>query len=363
MFELTNDQRKCFALPPVLDTWKKVKVKPGPYNRYSTYAFLDGTKIMKIISFCDEPEIEMYHEYTIDETLTDDKTKILPKTDKGKPQNFTVSNLEKKTRVGMALYFSGGSINLTNNSTYQSFYCSVYEGVKIETINDFKKWIEDWCFNTGEKELKDIDEFANRTKIHQKFKEGDFFRFRINRNSFGYGRILVDYAQMRKKGILFWDIFMGKPLCVAAYHIVTEDENITPQQLIGKKMLPSQMIMDNIFFYGECEIIGTIPLEDNEADFPIHYGKGFSKLSPKTIHYQCGKTLVTLEDGIELYSNFRNGCIGFYLNIKLPILKECIKENSNAPFWNLMPLAYTEEDLRNPKFHKELSEIKKQVFG
>ncbi|MBQ4116438.1 MAG: hypothetical protein IJD37_03570, partial [Clostridia bacterium] len=144
---------------------------------------------------------------------------------------------------------------------------------------------------------------------------------------------------------------------------VTEDENITPQQLIGKKMLPSQMIMDNIFFYGECEIIGTIPLEDNEADFPIHYGKGFSKLSPKTIHYQCGKTLVTLEDGIELYSNFRNGCIGFYLNIKLPILKECIKENSNAPFWNLMPLAYTEEDLRNPKFHKELSEIKKQVFG
>ena len=110
--------------------------------------------------------------------------------------------------------------------------------------------ILNWCLNTGEKELKDINEFANRTKIHQKFKEGDFFRYRINRSLFGYGRILVDYAQMRKKGIPFWDIFMGKPLCVAVYHIATTDSNLKPEQLLGKKMLPSQMIMDNIFYDG-----------------------------------------------------------------------------------------------------------------
>jgi hypothetical protein len=29
-----------------------------------------------------------------------------------------------------------------------------------------------------------------------------------------------------------------------------------PEEIIGKKMLPSHMIMDNIFFYGECESLG-----------------------------------------------------------------------------------------------------------
>jgi hypothetical protein len=72
-------------------------------------------------------------------------------------------------------------------------------------------WVDNWCLNTEEKELKDINEFAHRTKIHQKFKEGDFFRFRINRRLFGYGRILVDYAQMRKDGIQFWDVFTFQP--------------------------------------------------------------------------------------------------------------------------------------------------------
>ena len=92
MLELTNEQRKCFALPPVLDSWKKVEVKASPYDDFITYAYLEGNKVVKVITVSDR---DRYCEFGIDQTLSEDGTKILPKTDKGKPQNFTSANLLK----------------------------------------------------------------------------------------------------------------------------------------------------------------------------------------------------------------------------------------------------------------------------
>ena len=359
MFELTNEQRKCFALSPVLDSWKKVEVKASPYDLYDTYAFLDGQKIVKVIQVSDTDGQGMYHEFGVEQTLSEDGTKILPKTDKGKPQNFTSANLIKKTPVGMALSFNCGYVSVVNNTTDQCFYRSFYNAEKPETLNDFSDWIDHWCLNTGEKELIDINEFAKRSKIHQKFKEGDFFKFRINRRLFGYGRILVDYAQMRKKGIPFWDVFMGKPLCVALYHIATEDANVTPAALVDLKMLPSQMIMDNIFYYGECEIIGNMPIAPDEDNYTIHYGKSMDVRKPNALYYQCGKTYVALHG--DVLEDFSNKGIGWYFQMKLPILLECIEKNSNEPYWDRIPAWSANQDLRNPKFKEKLKQIKKQM--
>lgn len=171
MFELTNEQRKCFALPPVLDTWKKIKVPPESYN---TYIYLAGQRIMRVIRVNDTPGQEIYYEYSIDQLISEDGTKFLPKTAKGKPQNFTVSHLEKKTPIGMSLYFARGVVAINNNTARQSFYCSAYEDIKIESFNAFKKWIYEWCENTGNTELTEIDAFSEKTRIHQKYKEGDF---------------------------------------------------------------------------------------------------------------------------------------------------------------------------------------------
>jgi hypothetical protein len=368
MFELTNEQRKCFAIPPILDSWKKVEVKASPYDHYVTYAFLDGLKIVKVIQVSDTAGREMYQEFGVEQTLSEDGTKILPKTDKGKPQNFTSANLVKKTPIGMSLSFDSGYVAVVNNTADQCFYRSFYNAEKPETLKDFSMWVDNWCLNTEEKELKDINEFANRTKIHQKFKEGDFFRYRINRNLFGYGRILVDYAQMRKDGIQFWDVFMGKPLCVAVYHIATEDATITPEQLIRLKMLPSQMIIDNIFHYGECEIIGNMPIDPDEDNYTIHYGRSIDARKPNYLYYQSGKTYVALkgEKELDLHSSdvlggFSNKGIGWDLHIQLPILLECIKKKSNEPYWDMIPAWRANQDLRNPKFKKELKQVKKQM--
>jgi SpoIID/LytB domain protein len=142
MFELTNEQRKCFALPPVLDTWKKIEVKPSPYDLYDTYVYLDGQKIMKVIQIYEEAGHPKYYEYSVDQMISEDGKKLLPKTAKGKPQNFISSHLERKPHVGMALYFERGFVCVTNNTAEQSYYRSAYEDIQIKTLDDFRKWLE-----------------------------------------------------------------------------------------------------------------------------------------------------------------------------------------------------------------------------
>ncbi|MBQ8146007.1 MAG: immunity 26/phosphotriesterase HocA family protein [Clostridia bacterium] len=360
MYELTNEQRKCFALPAVKEEWKRIEVKKGPYDTYDTYAYLDGQQIMKVIQVYDVPGQEIYREYSVNQSISVDGTKLLPKTSKGKMQNFIASYLENKTPVGMAISFNRDYVAVVNNDSEQCYYRSAYSNEKIESLNDFKVWVEEWCKNTGEKELADINDFSKRKRVHQKYREGDFFRFKINRSLYGYGRILLNFDQMRKDGTKFWEIFMGKPLCVAVYHMATPNPNVSPEELLSKKMLPSQMIMDNIFYYGECDIIGNLPIEENEKDYPIHYGKSISLREPNTINYQCGKTFVSRKFKKEL-GEFRNGGIGWDLNVKLPILNECINSNSNEPYWEMISPYEANQDLRNPKFRDLLKQIKHQM--
>ena len=359
MFELTNDHRKCLGIPLISDSWVRIKAKPSPHSYYDTYAFINEEKIVKVIQVSNAEGREFYNEWSVDQELSDDGAYILPKTDKGKPRLFTASTLEKVKRLGMGICFNDG-VDIVNFTTEQVYYRSIYSGKRIKTIKEFQEWLNDWCEETGEDELLDIGEFASRKKVNQKIREGDFFRFKINRRLYGYGRILVDYAAMRKQKIPFWDVFCGKPLCVAIYHIATEKSNLTPSQLVGKKTLPSQMIMDNIFFYGECEIIGNIPLVEGEIEYTIHYGESLSIRDPYTYYYQCGKTFKSLHLNIPRYQ-FHNNGMSFSLNFTLPVLLECIKCNSNQPYWEMKENVYVEEDLRNPKNAKELAVINRRL--
>lgn len=370
MFELTNEQRKCFGMEQVSESWTKVKLAPSKYDHYCTYAYLDGRSIKKVILVNECEGREQYREYSVEQTLSEDLTMILPKTAKGKAQKFSSANLVKKTPIGMSICYYHGSVSVTNLTSEKCYYNTYFDGIKVNTMENFKEWLDNWCSMTGELELADVNAFAAEKKAHQKFKEGDFFRFKLNRKYYGYGRLILDFAKMRKDSVPFWDIFMGKPLCVAVYHIVTEDADLTPEDIVGTKMLPSQMMMDNALFYGEYKVIGNMPLDDTEKNYTIHYGSGINALSRDTVHYQCGRQFITRktedvgkaigETGDPL-SGYRNGDIGWTLYIDLPTLKKCIEQDSNEPYWNGRWSAILKEDLRNPINANVLLEIKKQM--
>ena len=256
----------------------------------------------------------------------------------------------------MYFCYDKGGVTLANGTSQQTYYQSEYEGLILEDFSALEKWIEEWCAGTGAKERKEILEFSAAGRVHQKYREGDFFRFRINRSLYGYGRILLDFNKMRKEKAPFWDIFMGKPICAAVYHIVTERKDVRPEELAGLAMLPSQMVMDNNFFYGEYVIIGNQPVPEDCQNYPIHYGNTIRAFDTG-IRYQCGKTFIAREDKQALYSQYRNNGIGWNLKIKLSVLQKCIEANSNQPYWD----EDRQPDLRNPRFHEHLREIQEQI--
>ena len=361
MFELTNEQRKCFAVPPVLDTWTRLEVPAGPHDTYQTIAYADGDTVKKVI-MVGEKNGGMYYEYGLNAELSNDHKFILPKTSKGKPKKFSAPNLNRLTGTGMCLQFKSVVV-LWNQTSEVYYYHSNYDEIAFfYSLEAFSEWVRRWCDETTKDDLKEIQAFSQQGKVHQKFREGDFFRFRINRRLFGYGRIMVDYEQMRKQEIPFWDIFMGKPLCVAVYRIATENPSLTPDDLRGLKLLPSQMIMDNIFYYGECKIIGNAEITPEEENYTIHYGTSISGLDGFSgLRYQSGKTYIAANDQEALYNGFINNGISFALEIKLPTLLACIEQDSNDPYWqNVSPNSWN-KDLRNPIYKEQLHQIRRQL--
>lgn len=354
-YELTNDQRRCFALEQVEPGWERIELKPSQYDLYDTFAYLRGNTIQKIICVGEG----LYAEQSYRETLTEGRRFLLPKTAKGKPVPLTAANALKRTPVGMALVYSNRHASVVNHTAQQDYFRTAYNGITLPAFSDFEDFVTNWCWETDPQKQADLDAFALLPRVHQKYREGDFFRFRINRTLFGYGRILLDYSAMRKKKEPFWDIFMGKPLCVCVYRIATERRDCPIEELSVLPALPSTMVMDNIFYYGECEIIGNLPLQPEDVDYPIHYGQSIS-MGDTALHYQCGKTFLTLPDEEELVSGFRNNSIGWQLNVSLPVLLACIREDSNLPYWNQEYYAPVHQDLRNPKYRSLLEKVQAQ---
>ena len=55
--------------------------------------------------------------------------------------------------------------------------------------------------------------------------------------------------------------------------------------------------------------------------------------------------------------DFKNNGIGWGLNVNKNILEECIKEDSNAPYWAQNGLY----DLRNPIYENDLKRVLEQM--
>lgn len=356
MFELTNEQRKYLGITLVSSEWDFIKIIPSPYDKHDTFVYFDGNTICKRITIGENS----YMEYDLNEETTNGRTELLPKTERGKIVKLTASTLEKRTPKGMYFSYNDGYVHIGKWETNRTFYNSHSEEIKLNNFEALSCWIEEWISDTTISDLNELAEFSSSPKKHCKYRAGDFFRFKLNRRLYGYGRILLDYGKMRKEKIKFWDILMGKPLVVKVYHIVTTNKNVNCRDLKDIEAIPSQFIMDNAFFYGEYEVIGNLPLTDTELDFPVMYGRSIDFGDSDKILLQSGQKYFELTSGKSaLHSEFRNNGIGWRIDVELPILKKCIELHSNQPYWE-QDNYITNKDLRNPIFYEERKAICKR---
>lgn len=208
--------------------------------------------------------------------------------------------------------------------------------------------------------------FSEASRIHQKYREGDFFAFKLSRRQWGFGRIIYDIGRRRKtedfiagKNYGLANL-MGHALIVQIYHFISPTPDISIDLLKGKKMLPSRPIFDNRFLYGDYRIIGNTPVNESEIIPFESYGRSLHSDSFYYLQYGFIYRERKLPPLVTKTYN-KTEAIGFNLNVSEQIIRACIEAGSNAPYWN-QTAYFVQEDLRNPVNAKDRRRIFKH-FG
>lgn len=354
LFELKNEERKCLGLTLVEKSWECIKFNDN------IYLYFDKDKLVKKI----EVTNDKYLEVELNELTIENRTIVLPKTSKGKNKKLNFTALEAMNSVGVYFYY-GKMALIANFTTQTTFYSSDNDSRKFtEGLDGLREWLDWWIKDTTEEDLKNICEFKDQKRKHCKFKEGDYFVFRVGRRQYGYGRILLDIYKMRKEiekgkieekhlGLMK---LMGKALIVKIYKKISAEIDLNFDELKKSESILSEQVMDNKFYYGEFEIIGNEVLEPFEMDFPIFYGRTFDEKIGKKAYLQYGliyletEILNSCKEEVFLKQYFCDTGIGFGIYSSMNIL---MGDGKNIQY---------DRDLRNIKNIKYKREIFK-CFG
>ena len=360
IFELNNEQRKYLGLIPVEEHWELVKFDNGIYYYFEDDIIRKEIKVSK----------NYYHEAELNEKTAENRTMILPKTKRGKIKKFNYTATQSFSPFGTYFTFSTDGVIIANYTSQRTYYSETFSEKEKISLDDLKKWLDKWMKETTEEDLEEIEEFKNAKRKHCKFNEGDFFAFKISRREWCFGRILMDVSKLRKDenfeknknyGLAH---LMGKPLIIKVYHKISDNKNIDLKELSECLALPSQPIMDNIFYYGEAVILGNLPLKPEENDMFISVSESISGIDKNIAYLQYGLIYreIPLSDYEKLIKELKIGAqtlrregIGFVIDTYK--LKECIEAKSNSPFWEKYKKRNV-PDLKNP----DHIELKRKIF-
>ena len=360
IFELNNEQRKYLGLIPVEEHWELVKFDNGIYYYFEDDTIRKEIKVSK----------NYYHESELNVKTSENRTMILPKTKRGKIKKFNYTVTQSFSPFGTYFTFSADGVIIANYTSQRTYYSETFTEKEKISLDDLKKWLDKWMKETTEEDLEEIEEFKNAKRKHCKFNEGDFFAFKLSRREWCFGRILMDVSKLRKDenfeknknyGLAH---LMGKPLIIKVYHKISDNKNIDLKELSECLALPSQPIMDNIFYYGEAVILGNLPLKPEENDMFISVSESISGIDKNIAYLQYGLIYreIPLSDYEKLIKDLKIGPqtlrregIGFVIDTYK--LKECIEAKSNSPFWEKYKKRNV-PDLKNP----DHIELKRKIF-
>lgn len=365
MFELTNEERRFFGLNPVLPNWERVIFR-GDALREDSVLYYEGDKIKRhIISTDSSYEEKQYEE------KTKNKNTLVPKTEKGKERKLTPATFEKCKPINTYCKIKNNkNILIGNFTTERMFYNSEFDNFGINQIDTISNIVTEYIDTCPKSYIKDIEEFNLKKRENNKYKIGDFFRFKINRNLYGFGRILLDITKLRKLKLINeyhgLNSLAGPPVLIKIYAILSDKQDYKLEHIKKQIPLPSSYIMDNHLFYGDYEIIGNIKLEEYELDFPISYGRYNDRNNNVFVFLQWG--LIHLELPLNIFSKYlyddritlklnpyKNSAIGFDPSYGINDIKSAL---AGANVFDTSKDWDTKFDLRSPNNES----IKNEIF-
>lgn len=356
MFELNNEQRAYFGLDTVQESWEQVEFA-GDKFRPASVLYFEGDVIKKHVISTDE----LYAEYSYDEA-TKGREILLPKTAKGKETKLTPANFEKRTPLGVYLYADRYGLRIASFASQTTFYDSVWESGYGREM-DFRSEIERFIAESDSDHARKIEEFKKAGRKNIKFKSGDFFRFKLDRNRYGFGRVILDGHKLRKSGLLPEGHamlgFMGKPVFIELFAYASQGE-ASVGELMSRPRLPMDVMFDNAFFYGEFEIFAHEKVDAAQLDFPMSF-----HISPARTYLQWGFIETYLDEQSVMKAasrelkelieenNLKFNCIGFSPRYAQFEIAEILRGEE---------LAYQTNDLRDPEILWARQELMR-IFG
>lgn len=297
LVEIGNHQRKYLCLNEIDPEWTVRTFFSTTHRMFKrTTVFFSGSLIVKVIyeerRFLDENTIryELYNEF--DTKLETSDGKILPLTPKGKPKTINPTNIMNITPFGCSFSFvfypNYANMFISNHRNRLKIAVGEKDRInRIRTKEDFSEFLEWYISTCGESYFKKTERLINSELKIQKIKPGDIFRMEYDRTRYCYGIVLGIVRNIMK-----WDCFpekhsfnrlMTQPLMIRLYNIITDDPDMTAEELEKLPLMPMEICSDDNIHYGTHDIIGHKALTPSDIEFNFICTKIFSEDRHKTL--------------------------------------------------------------------------------
>ena len=360
-FQLTNSQRVCMGLIPVEPEWEWMRTPLEGKGNWKCWVCFDGDILRKVLKVGPDTYIES----EMEEQTLEGRTKILPRNGRGKLRSLSFADLERRP-LGMHLHYYGSQhqFSIEHMASGRTYYNADLETRMPADLKDFADWAKRWETETTQADMEELAALLSLKKRQKlPYQEGDFFRYPSGRRQFGYGRILQDYNKRRKRKGPFWDVLKEngqRPLLVMPYRIISNDPAPALEELRRLPAMPSFYMEDYHIALGDYPIVGHLPLEEDELDFPIHYGKSIFWQKEPQVRFQCGDVFRELEgaEPLPYCDHFRNWGVALKILPMRFYLERSIADGNNDVYWIEGKFGY---DLRSPAFRTNLEAVCQQM--
>lgn len=274
LIELDDKMRYYYGIAPLNPEWDKEVIYSLTHSiRKRTEIYFEGNVIKKIIyeELSGDTGYRLYQEVDM-ETSTNNKRFVLPKTSRGREQKMTPSLLLTPTYMQEQLWVNinsdDGTVFSFNSSNDQQLPIPFL--FPIKSAEDFYAYTEKYIASCPEDYDKVLDKFHNRKRVTVKFTAGDIFRAQLTPTLYTYALILGKVRQLEK-----WQELpeshpmrkmMTQPIIFRQYAIVTENPNMTAEELREIPLLDPQFSQNNEILWATYPIVCSKRLEERDID-------------------------------------------------------------------------------------------------
>lgn len=283
LISLTNEERKYFALDAVDPAWETMTFCSKTNLWYTRVtAFFDGTTIVKVISETKRvlndgtANYENYVEYDTN-LATADRKQLLPLSSRGKPKTLSASSINAVLPFGcsFSLVFekrANTSIFLSNPRANKAFPVGEWDMIAaIQSEEDFHTFTKYYSATCQADYFDKLHAFKSAQKVTVKYKPGDIFRMDYDRTHYCYGIITGEVNRIKAMPELpekhSLRQLMMVPVMVRSYQLITENPNLTADDLCIIPLGRVQIAGDNDIIWGTHTIVDHKQLAPDDLEF------------------------------------------------------------------------------------------------